>query len=83
MRICDLREKEVINIKDCCRLGCVCDVDIDCKSGCIVALIVPGPARFCFFGFEWEYVLPWKCICQIGPDIILVDIDPEKDRHKL
>ena len=28
MRICDLRQKEVINIKDCKRLGYVCDIDL-------------------------------------------------------
>ena len=83
MRICDLREKEVINIKDCCRLGCVCDVDIDCKSGCIVALIVPGPGKFCtFFGRDSEFIIPWECIRQIGDDIILVEIQEEKCLHK-
>lgn len=83
MRLCNLKEKEVVNIRDCCCLGRVCDVDIDCKDGCILALIVPGPAKFCFFGFECEFIIPWKCVRQIGPDIILVDIDPEKEKHKL
>ena len=35
MRICDLRQKEVINIKDCKRLGYVCDIEFDRKTGCI------------------------------------------------
>ena len=83
MRVCELKQKEIINICTCRSLGCPIDVEFDCVTGRLTALIVPGPARFCFFGFEWEYVIPWKCICQIGPDIILVDIDPEKDRHKL
>lgn len=83
MRLSDLRNKEVINVKDCCRLGNVCDLEFDCKTGCVTAIIVPGPSRFCFFGYDCEYVIPWKCICQIGRDIILVDIDPERDKHKL
>lgn len=32
MRICDLRQKEVINIKDCKRLGYVCDIEFDLKN---------------------------------------------------
>ena len=43
MRLCELKEKEVVNAKDCCRLGFVEDLDIDCKTGCVLALIVPGP----------------------------------------
>ena len=42
MRIYDLKQKEVINVKDCRRLGYVGDVDFDMKTGCMLALIVPG-----------------------------------------
>lgn len=66
MRLCELKEKEVVNAKDCCRLGFVEDLDIDCKTGCVLALIVPGPVRFCIFGYDFEYVIPWKCICRSG-----------------
>ena len=45
MRICDLRQKEVINIKDCKRLGYVCDIEFDRKTGCITQLIVPGTGK--------------------------------------
>ena len=83
MRFFDLKHKEVINVQSCRSLGCVSDLDIDCKTGCILALIVPGPGRLCWFlGQDFEYVIPWKCICQIGTDIILVDIDGEKARKK-
>lgn len=75
MRIFEMREKEVINIRDCKRLGCVCDIDIDICSGCVLAIIVPGPARIWgIFGHDNEYVIPWRMIRQIGPDIILVDV---------
>ena len=47
MRICDLRQKEVINIKDCKRLGYVCDIEFDRKTGCITHLIVPGTGKIC------------------------------------
>ena len=79
MRISDLKQKEVINAQDCKRLGFVGDVDFDMKSGCMTAIIVPVPGAFCgFLGREKEYVIPFCDICQVGNDIILVDIK-EKD----
>ncbi len=82
MRICELREKEVINICDCKRLGCVMDVDIDVCTGQVTALIVPGPGRLCgLLGKEFEYVIPWRCIRQMGPDIILVEVSEEDVRR--
>ncbi len=75
MRICEMKDKEVINIRDCRRLGCVCDIDIDECTGCVIAIIIPGPAKvWGIFGRENEYVIPWCDIRQIGEDIILVDI---------
>lgn len=83
MRFYDLKQKEVINVSTCRLLGCVSDLDIDCRTGCILALIIPGPGRFCWFlGREFEYVIPWKCIVQIGSDIILVDVNEEEIRRK-
>lgn len=83
MRICELREKEVINIGDCKRLGHVIDVEFDPCTGCICQLIVPGPSRFCgFFGRDAEYVIGWKCVRQIGADIILVEVDLKKSYQK-
>ena len=75
MRLCELRQKEVINTCTCRSLGCPVDLEFDRKTGAITALIVPGPGKFCFFpGRESEYIIPWCCICQIGDDIILVEV---------
>ncbi|MCC8028127.1 MAG: YlmC/YmxH family sporulation protein [Clostridium sp.] len=75
MRIYDLKQKEVINVKDCKRLGFVGDVDFDMETGCLLALIVPGPGCICgFLGREKEYIIPFCDICQVGNDVILVDI---------
>ena len=83
MRLCDLRQKEVINICSCASLGCVVDVEFDCENGCINALIVPGCNRFSsFWGHDSEIIIPWRCICQIGKDIILVEVPEEKSRGK-
>ena len=79
MRLCDLREKEVINTVNCRRLGCVEDLGGDMKKGCVQAIVVPGPGRLGgLFGYDSEYVIPFECICKVGPDIILVDICEEK-----
>ena len=73
MRVCELRQKEVINICSCRTLGCPLDVEFDCKTGYIKALIVPLPGKMCgFFGSTSEYVIPFSFIRQIGEDIILV-----------
>ena len=79
MRICDLRQKEVINQCTCKRLGFVEDVEIDICNGCIVAIIVPGEPKICgLFGRDTEFIIPFKCICQIGEEIILVSIKEDE-----
>lgn len=80
VRIYDMKQKEVINVCDGSRLGYICDMEIDTKSGKIVSIIIPGPSRvFCLFGGnEKEYKIKWSDICQIGEDLILVDVDPKE-----
>ena len=81
VRFSELKCREVINICDGCRLGFVCDVDLDCTGGNIVALIVPGKLKFFgLFGREDDFVIPWGCIRRIGSDIILVEVDLERIR---
>lgn len=83
MRLCDLREKEVINTCNCRRLGCVVDLIVDMNKGCVQAIVVPGPGRFGgLFGHDSEFIIPFECICKVGPDIILVDIFEEKFLHQ-
>ncbi|MGN0483481.1 MAG: YlmC/YmxH family sporulation protein [Lachnospiraceae bacterium] len=79
MRLCELREKEVINIEDCKCLGSVLDLDFDPKSGQIQAIIVQETAKlFGLFCRDGERVIPWKHIVRIGPDIILVELPKPK-----
>jgi len=76
MRFLELREKEVINCKDCKRLGCVADIEFDPCTGRIVAIVVPSPGKFfSCFGASTEYYIHFRNIVRIGPDIVLVDID--------
>lgn len=83
MRFWDLKQKEVINMCDCKKLGCVADLELDVCKGAICALIVPGPGRICgILGRETEFIIPWCDVKQIGEDIILVDVDTEKALNK-
>ena len=84
MRFCKLTEKEVINVCNGRCLGNVIDLELDEKTGCIQAIIVPGPCKFFgMFGHEFEFCIPWKCIVRIGSDIILVEVKEEDVRKKL
>ena len=72
----DLREKAVVNTCDGRLLGHICDLHIDCCTGCILCIVVPGPCRcFGLIRAEADYIIPWRRICKIGEDVILVDID--------
>lgn len=63
----------------CRSLGCISDLEIDCDTGAVLALVVPGPGKLCWFlGRDTEFVIPWECIVQMGTDIILVRIDEAK-----
>lgn len=72
----ELRRKEIINVCDGARLGCVCDLELDDCTGVISAIVVPGQTRFLglFRGAE-ELVIPYCKIQKIGDDVILVQVD--------
>ena len=58
-----LLDKEVINIRDGCRMGCVCDIIVPIDGG--------------FFSFSQkkkQYVINWCNVVQVGDDVILVDV---------
>ena len=81
MRITELHCKEVICVSDGRRLGFISDVEIEIPCGNVLAIVVPGPCRlFGILGRNDDYVIPWRCIKRIGPDIVLVDIKPEECR---
>ncbi len=81
MRVVDLRCREVICVNDGRRLGFISDVEVQVPDGTVVSIIVPGPCRFLgLFGRKDDFVIPWRCIRRIGPDIILVDIKPDECR---
>lgn len=75
MLFSELKAKEVINLRDCKKLGHVADFEFDQCTGCICKLYVPGNSKFRpFFGNCNDVEICYKDIKQIGPDIIIVDI---------
>ncbi len=65
---------EVIKICEGCRLGCVCDVELELPEGRVCALWVPGPWRWLgLFGHDGIYRIPWSQVQRIGADMILVN----------
>ena len=77
IKFSQLQCKEVICISDGRRLGYVADVQIELPEGKVCALLVPGPGKVLgCFGCKDDFCIPWSCVRKIGPDIVLVDVNP-------
>ena len=73
-RITELHNKEVINVCDGMRLGCVDDVEVDTHTAQLVSIVLHGrPKALGLFGCEEDLVIPWKEIEVIGEETILVN----------
>ena len=68
----ELREKEVINMNDCSRLGFISNVSIDVSCGRVVSFSVKDCPSV--WGKGKEICIPWEKITKIGSDIIFVNI---------
>lgn len=76
-RIADLRNKQIVCIKNGCVLGYVSDVEFNTSDGSLTAIIILGrPKFFGIFGHEEDIVIPWREIEVIGHETILVTTDP-------
>lgn len=70
--LCELKNKEVINICDGRRLGFVSDVEIDIDNCRVVSILMPSDGKlFSLSRCEPIRVL-WCDIERIGDDVILV-----------
>ena len=80
-KMSELCAKEVICLDTGQRLGRVADVLLQLPEGKITALIVPGPGR-CMGLIEGkeDYCVPCSAVKKIGPEIILVECDPDSCR---
>ena len=74
----DLRNKDVINVCNGKRLGCVYDAEIDLCSGRIIAVIVPGDTKLINFSSKNDLRIPWDRVVRIGDDTILVELADEE-----
>lgn len=82
-RIVDMKNKEVINVKDGCRIGCVNDVEVDMKCARLVAIIIYGRLKcFGLFGRDEDIIIKWENIEVVGEDTILVNYCPVCRRKK-
>ena len=76
-RIDELKNKQVVCVKDGCVLGFVSDIELDITNGNLTAIIIFGRYRFFgLFGKEDDLVIPWKDINVIGNETILVNTEP-------
>ena len=56
-KIADLRNKQVVCVKNGCVLGYVYDVEFNTASGALSALVIPGrPRAFGLFGHEEDII---------------------------
>ena len=69
----ELRQRDVINLCDGTKIGCITDIELDTCTGQISALILSSGGIFSFVK-EPRIALPWNRIECIGEDAILVKI---------
>ena len=73
-RIVEMREKQVICIKDGSVIGYVGDIEVDTCCGKITSIIIYGRRRcFGLLGRDGDCKIPWENIEVIGEDSILVN----------
>ncbi len=74
MRLSDLQDKDVVNIKDGTKIGNIIDVEIT-SDGKMNSLIVEK-SKFILSRFtsKGEIKIKWEQIEKIGEDVILVSI---------
>lgn len=76
-KIDDLRNKQVVCVKDGCVLGFVSDIEMDTENGSLTSIIIFGRLRFFgLLGREEDIVIPWDDINVIGSETILVNTEP-------
>lgn len=76
-RIDELRNKQVVCVKDGSFLGYISDIELDVVEGRLTAIIIFGKLRFFgLLGSREDIVIPWSEIEVIGGDTVLVSTDP-------
>ena len=76
----ELESKEVVNVCDGRRFGCITDFELDPCDGKLKALFVRNGRSI--FGKGEDIRIPWDKIVKIGEDTILVDIGSSRDSNR-
>ena len=71
----ELRSKVVVNLTDGRRLGHIIDLIFEQNGARILGVVVPG-AKSGMFKSREDIFIPYQCICKIGLDTILVELNP-------
>lgn len=77
--LAELRNKEIINIKNGARMGYVDDVEFDTDDAMIKSFIIYGRTRFFgLLGREDDIILTCEDIEIVGVDTVLISADEAK-----
>ncbi len=72
----DLKNKNVVNVRNGIDLGFVDDVVLDTIAAKVLSLVIYGKKKFFgIFGREEDILIPWKDIKIIGDDVVLINVD--------
>ena len=77
MRLSEIQNKDVVDVKSGKKIGNIIDVKIESINGKIDGLILEENKGF-FKGND-EYEIGYHQIIRIGQDVILIDLDNKKD----
>ena len=74
IRISDIMDKEVINVKNGKRIGFITDIEMDTNEGKILSFTIEGDGGMNFFSRNYDgQVVFWNDIIKIGCDTIIVN----------
>ena len=74
IRISDIMDKEVINVKNGKRMGFITDIEMDTNEGKILSFTIEGDGGVNFFSRNYDgQVIFWNHIIKIGCDTIIVN----------
>ena len=72
-KVDDLKEKQVVCVKNGSVIGTVSDVEFNTENGTLTSLVIYGKHSFLgLFGKESDIIIPWSEIEVIGNETILV-----------
>ncbi len=75
IRVSDIMDKEIINVKNGKKMGFITDLDLDINEGKVVSFSTTGESGSGFFsrGVDIDTIF-WNDILKIGCDTIIVNI---------